>query len=506
MPPAARLTDVTDHVPCLNTGPCSPDIHIGDQRAWRALPEDDWSGLEAATEELKTLNKMQLLDPATARPYLTEAEEGLKEAAENAAAHGNNLAASVTASAFATLMAKDAELTAIYKAELPIDETMAKKNYADGIHDASQIAAAMSVEAIGKLSDQTNCPQVWIIIPHGPGVITKGAPSVYFNDLPAAREEDVLYEAIGGPDPVAKGFPTVIIGDEEGTSGSWLDNVLAWKPSFDAPTEQLEDLIAVQEFFLDVHIGAAKGVYAFGKGMVEGIWVLLKLGAKLTYDAETQIKAIELSAKFAKDQFVFQFGTLSQKHAVLQRYTQFAVKIGGAIADDFKKEWAQAQADGKEVETISKWTTQGILEIGSMFIGVGEIKTALKGAQVTDKVLDVSKTAAKVDDIAKTAHKADDVAKVRKGSLPKTKKAVNSNLQHAVDRAVQHGVFSTRAEATERLRQLTRRITDSGLPEGAIRDTARADRVLVPIGNSGMAVYQVSKNGTAKLKTVLIAK
>ena len=32
------------------------------------------------------------------------------------------------------------------------------------------------------------------------------------------------------------------------------------------------------------------------------------------------------------------------------------------------------------------------------------------------------------------------------------------------------------------------------------------DRVLVPIGNNGLAVYQVAKNGTAKLRTILIAK
>ena len=38
---AARITDVTCHQPSLNTGPASPDIYIGDEKAWRALPEDD---------------------------------------------------------------------------------------------------------------------------------------------------------------------------------------------------------------------------------------------------------------------------------------------------------------------------------------------------------------------------------------------------------------------------------------------------------------------------------
>lgn len=214
MPPAARITDVTDHGPTLNTGPCSPDVDIGDQPAWRALPEDDWSGIETATGSMKEMHQMELLTPEMARPYLTDAEKGLKEAAELAAKHGEPAAAGVTASAFATLASKDAALTVIYRAEEPVDKMMAMKNYADGIHEASQIAAALAVEAIGKLSDQTVCPQVWIIVPHGPGVITKGSKTVFINDLPASREEDVLYEAIGGPDPVARGFQSVIIGDE----------------------------------------------------------------------------------------------------------------------------------------------------------------------------------------------------------------------------------------------------------------------------------------------------
>ena len=45
-----------------------------------------------------------------------------------------------------------------------------------------------------------------------------------------------------------------------------------------------------------------------------------------------------------------------------------------------------------------------------------------------------------------------------------------------------------------------------GLPQGSVPDTSRADRILVPVGNNGMAVYQVNNKGTAKLKTTLIKK
>ena len=86
------------------------------------------------------------------------------------------------------------------------------------------------------------------------------------------------------------------------------------------------------------------------------------------------------------------------------------------------------------------------------------------------------------------------------------KKAVNSNLPHAVERAVERGVYPDAKSATEGLKDLSNQIGKKGWPEGSIIDPAHADRVLVPVGNNGMAAYQVGSNGTAKLKTILIAK
>jgi hypothetical protein len=67
-------------------------------------------------------------------------------------------------------------------------------------------------------------------------------------------------------------------------------------------------------------------------------------------------------------------------------------------------------------------------------------------------------------------------------------------------------VFNNSTQATNALKKLSENITQSGFPSNAILDTAYADRVLVPVGNNEMAVYQVAKNGSAKLKTILIAK
>jgi hypothetical protein len=56
-----------------------------------------------------------------------------------------------------------------------------------------------------------------------------------------------------------------------------------------------------------------------------------------------------------------------------------------------------------------------------------------------------------------------------------------------------------------KLKELTKKISKNGFPKGTIKDT-RPNRVLVPIGNNGYAVYQIGKNGTAKLNTTLIRK
>lgn len=93
-----------------------------------------------------------------------------------------------------------------------------------------------------------------------------------------------------------------------------------------------------------------------------------------------------------------------------------------------------------------------------------------------------------------------------KAALPAVKKAINSNLPHAVERAVERKVFDNSRQASDALKELSEKITKEGFPSNAILDTAHVDRVLVPVGNNGMVVYQVAKNGTAKLKTILIAK
>ena len=95
---------------------------------------------------------------------------------------------------------------------------------------------------------------------------------------------------------------------------------------------------------------------------------------------------------------------------------------------------------------------------------------------------------------------------VHNDCLPAVIKAVNSKLPHAAKRAVERGFYTTEKEAADALRALSKQITEKGFPEGTILDPDHVDRVLVPLKDGALAAYQVGSNGTAHLKTVLIAK
>jgi uncharacterized Zn-binding protein involved in type VI secretion len=48
--------------------------------------------------------------------------------------------------------------------------------------------------------------------PHVGGMVPKGSTSVFINNLPAVRQGDEIMEGGGGPNKIAVGFPTVLIG------------------------------------------------------------------------------------------------------------------------------------------------------------------------------------------------------------------------------------------------------------------------------------------------------
>jgi uncharacterized Zn-binding protein involved in type VI secretion len=60
-------------------------------------------------------------------------------------------------------------------------------------------------------ADFHTCPLVTGVVPHVGGVVAVGSVTVFINNLPAARQGDVIVES-GPPNAISMGCPTVLIG------------------------------------------------------------------------------------------------------------------------------------------------------------------------------------------------------------------------------------------------------------------------------------------------------
>jgi hypothetical protein len=75
---------------------------------------------------------------------------------------------------------------------------------------AATMGSAITSAAAG--ADIHGCTTPFPTPPHGPGVVIDGSKKVIINFLPASREGDTVLEAIGPPNKIAKGLPSVLIG------------------------------------------------------------------------------------------------------------------------------------------------------------------------------------------------------------------------------------------------------------------------------------------------------
>lgn len=161
--PAARILDPVIHpLPgILQPGPGSPTVFIGGKLAWRGVP----AGAAAAIQAAKAVSDaaIQVAEAAT-------------------------LAAAGTPGAPA---AKAAEETAKATAASTMGSTITSASGGADIHV---------------------CATPLPIPPHGPGVVIDGSQTVLINNLPACRMGDTIIEAVGPPNKIAMGEPTVIIG------------------------------------------------------------------------------------------------------------------------------------------------------------------------------------------------------------------------------------------------------------------------------------------------------
>ena len=161
---AARVTDPVVHPlpPVLTPGPGSFNTLIGNLPAWRGIPLAAVAALSAA-----------------------------KQAADIAIQ---------TAEAATLAAAGSPGAPAAYAAEQATKGAML----------ASMSSAISGAAASG--ADIHMCTTPLPVPPHGPGVVIDGSATVLINNLPACRMGDTILEAVGPPNKIAMGCPTVIIG------------------------------------------------------------------------------------------------------------------------------------------------------------------------------------------------------------------------------------------------------------------------------------------------------
>ncbi|MBV8586150.1 MAG: PAAR domain-containing protein [Verrucomicrobia bacterium] len=163
MPPAARVTDPVVHPlpPVLSPGPGSINVLIGFLPVWRGIPAAAAAGLQAAKQVSDTA--IQTAEAAT-------------------------LAAAGTPGAPAAEAAEQATKASCL----------------------ASMSSTITSSAGG--ADIHTCATPLPIPPHGPGVVIDACPTVLTNNLPTARMGDTILEAIGPPNKIAMGCPTVMIG------------------------------------------------------------------------------------------------------------------------------------------------------------------------------------------------------------------------------------------------------------------------------------------------------
>jgi len=162
--PAARaLVDTTAHPlpPTLSVGPGSPNVLIGFAAAWRGIPLAAVAALQSAKS----------------------ASDATVQAAVAA-----KVAAAGTPGAPAAVAAEQAAKA------------------------AALAAMSSAITSASGGADIHTCAVPSPIPPHGPGVDITGSATVMINMLPAGRMGDSILEALGPPNSITKGEPTVIIG------------------------------------------------------------------------------------------------------------------------------------------------------------------------------------------------------------------------------------------------------------------------------------------------------
>jgi uncharacterized Zn-binding protein involved in type VI secretion len=190
-------------------------VNVGFLGAWRALPIGMAGAIEGVSNAMNSFLLRPVMTPVDASISLAQITQGLTAAAALGAQNGAAGASAAATGAISGLMTANTSLTTAWglASVVPGGQPAANIAYTEGIKAAAAAAASAVFSSMASLTDMHVCPIPVPIPPHGPGFVTRGSPWVNIGGLSAARQQDQVFEACGGPDPISLGCANVFIGD-----------------------------------------------------------------------------------------------------------------------------------------------------------------------------------------------------------------------------------------------------------------------------------------------------
>jgi len=185
-------------------------------------------------------------------------------------------------------------------------------------------------------------------------------------------------------------------------------------------------------WYYDSQVGSFKGVHGFVEALLSGAVDVGTFFSKLMnpifwFDPDLH-RQLQTMAQYAfvvgRADYIIKYGTWEQKRELLIQMENLVTQAYQAVSKSIQKDWDKAIAEGKEAELISKWSTRLVLEVGSFFIGVGEVKAAVTASRAA-RAAELSrglKTADMAGDALRVEKEASRVYRVQGGELPKASK------------------------------------------------------------------------------------
>lgn len=219
----------------------------------------------------------------------------------------------------------------------------------------------------------------------------------------------------------------------------WWDKV---EDSVSDSYDQQRSLIPKNDYVAlakhDVEVGIMKGVYGGVKSLVTGVIDLAKFADNiLKGDPETYKTIWHGAVWIAKETYISYFGTPEQKIEQNERCIAFAKKVYNSIAESVKKDWNEAgNTPGKRTELVSKWVSRAVFEVAALFVGAGEVKAGLKGAELTGEGARLIKAAEGISETTKVETLAETGRVLEKVGTP-CHAAANSQEATKVAKAIE---------------------------------------------------------------------